>query len=351
VPKYVKLAMFEGKYGFLLQPVCIITHHKVEINRIRIPLKKRTPLENIFGGQETWQVQVCEYAEGYDSKTPTWMITFDPQTTYEEAQTEVAKVHETYEECEEIERFAQMLRQAEPRLSLPPHKPPLEIAKENPELAQELNRRYEILREERSARFKVLILFSVQSNINNPVKTGEGLDLCGCGFQLSEAAFQRGFDGVHRKVIVVAKGLRAHLPPDQFLRIALRTVRRQPVHRDIVRHDQRFGLMPARTIHKHQDVLLGMPPGDLGQIKRHGRSIGVWQNQADQFAILRTDTAKDVRIFPHPMRRHFGPTAWRCPTPDRIAHPSKPGFILEHQAQRLAGVSSRDRVHFGLKFF
>ena len=75
------------------------------------------------------------------------------------------------------------------------------------------------------------------------------------------------------------------------------------------------------------------------------------QNQADQFAILRADTAENVRIFPHSMRRHFGPTTRRCPTPDRIAHPSKPGFILEHQAQWLAGVSNRDRVHFGLKFF
>ena len=25
VPKYVRVAMYEGKYGFLLQPVCIIT--------------------------------------------------------------------------------------------------------------------------------------------------------------------------------------------------------------------------------------------------------------------------------------------------------------------------------------
>ena len=40
VPKYAKLAMYEGKYGFFLQPVCVITSQKVEINRIRIPVKK-----------------------------------------------------------------------------------------------------------------------------------------------------------------------------------------------------------------------------------------------------------------------------------------------------------------------
>ena len=126
---------------------------------------------------------------------------------------------------------------------------------------------------------------------------------------MSETTFQRGFDRVHRNVIVVAKGMTAHLPPDQFLRVALRAVRRQPVHREVVRYDQLFGLMPARSIHKHQDV----HPGDAA-----GRSL--------------------------PGKKTW-PKSWRCPTPDRIAHPSKPGFILERQAQRLAGVSSRDRVH------
>jgi hypothetical protein len=148
--------MFEGKYGFLLQPVCIITGQKVEINRITIPKKDRTILERVFGGQETWQVQVWEYAEGYDSKTPTWMITFDPETTYEEAEKEAAGVRKMYGDWDHTERLAQMFRPADPRVSLPPQKPAFEVARENPELAKELNRRFVILGEERSARFKVL---------------------------------------------------------------------------------------------------------------------------------------------------------------------------------------------------
>jgi len=36
-----------------------------------------------------------------------------------------------------------------------------------------------------------LILLSFQSNINNPVKAGEGLDLGGGRFQLAEGTFQR----------------------------------------------------------------------------------------------------------------------------------------------------------------
>jgi len=156
VPKYIKLAMFEGKYGFLLQPVCILTAQKWEIARIRIPKKDRTILERNFGGQETWQVQVWEYAEGYDSKTPTWMITFDPETTFEEAENEAKGVREMYGKWDQSERLAQVFRLAEPRISLPPQKPPLDVSKENPQLAVELHREYEIHREERAARFKVL---------------------------------------------------------------------------------------------------------------------------------------------------------------------------------------------------
>jgi hypothetical protein len=43
--------------------------------------------------------------------------------------------------------------------------------------------------------------------------------------------------------------------------------------------------------------------------------------------------------------------AQRRPAADRIAHPAKPGFILEQQPQRLVRVPSRHGVHFGLKFF
>ena len=156
VPKYVKLAMYEGKYGFLLRPVCVLTAQKVEIKRVRIPQERRTPLENLFGGQETWQVQVWEYAEGYDSPTPTWVITLDPESTYKEAEEDGKRVRTMYGDWQNVERLAQKFRSADPRVSLWPQKPPSALAKENPQLAEEAQRRYEIHREERSARFKVL---------------------------------------------------------------------------------------------------------------------------------------------------------------------------------------------------
>lgn len=156
-PKYVKLAMYESKYGFFLQPVCLLTLQKVEINRVQIPKKNRTLLENTFGGEETWQVQVWESAEGYDSPTPTWMVTFDPDTTYEEAKKVAEEVREMYEHWDDTEEIAQFFRMADTRISLPPKRPPLEqLAKEDPQAAQAASRIYEIHREERAARFKVL---------------------------------------------------------------------------------------------------------------------------------------------------------------------------------------------------
>ena len=111
-----------------------------------------------------------------------------------------------------------------------------------------------------------LILFCIQSNINNPVKAGEGLEEGGGGFQLAQAVFQGVFDGVHRVIIVIAKGLPADFAPDQLLGVALRTVSRQPCQRQVGRHHQRLGPMPARPVQEHQNVFVGMPPGDFGQI-------------------------------------------------------------------------------------
>ena len=75
------------------------------------------------------------------------------------------------------------------------------------------------------------------------------------------------------------------------------------------------------------------------------------QDQTDEFAILRADTAKDVGVFPHPMRRHFRAATRGRPAACRITHPSEAGFIFKHQTQRPMRVSSRNGVHFGLKFF
>lgn len=156
VPRFVKLAMFEGKYGFLLQPVCVITGQKVEIIRVRIPGQGRTLLENAYGGQETWQVQVWEHAEGIEQTTPTWVITVDPESRYEEVQEEAQRVRRTFAERERSEQMAQLFRPAEPRVSLLPQKPPAHLYRENRQLANRLAMDYWVAEAERSARFKVL---------------------------------------------------------------------------------------------------------------------------------------------------------------------------------------------------
>ena len=196
-----------------------------------------------------------------------------------------------------------------------------------------------------------LILYCIQYNINYPIEASEGLDEGWGGFELAQAVGQGVFDGVHRVIIVIAKRLPAHLPPDQFLGVALRAVSGQPIQGQVVRHYQRLGPMPACPIQKHQNVLVGMPLGDFGQIQRHGGGVGVGQDQADEFPVMRTNTAKDMGVLTHPTGGHLRTNAQRCPASDRVAHPAKPGFILKHQPQRLVWVPNRHRVHFGLKFF
>src|ERR1022692_1653413 len=80
---------------------------------------------------------------------------------------------------------------------------------------------------------------------------------------------------VHGIEVVVAEGVPPHLPPDPFLGVAWGAVRRQPVHGDVGRHQQRLRLMPAGTVYKHQAVFVGMPPGHLGQAKGPARGVGV----------------------------------------------------------------------------
>ena len=196
-----------------------------------------------------------------------------------------------------------------------------------------------------------LILFCLQSDINYPIKTRQGLDCFWSAFQFTQATFQGGLDRVHRVVIVVTERLAPHFPPDPFLRVALRAVRGQPVEREVVRHHQAVGLMPAGAIQEHENVLLGMPARDFGQVERHGRCVGVGQNQADQFAILRADATEDMRVFPHAMGRYFRAAARRCPATNRIAHAPESGFIFKEQAQGPIRVPSRHGRHFGRKFF
>lgn len=196
-----------------------------------------------------------------------------------------------------------------------------------------------------------LILFRIQYNINNAVKASEGLDLGGAGFELAEALRQGGFHGRQRVIVVVAEGLAAQFPPDQFLRIALRAVGGQPVQREVVRSHERSGPMPAGPVQKHQNVLLGMPPGDFRQIEGHRRSVGVGEDQADQLPVVGADAAKDVGILAHAVGRHFRAATQRGPAAHRITHPTKAGFILKHQAQGLLGVTSHHGGHFGLEFF
>ena len=119
----------------------------------------------------------------------------------------------------------------------------------------------------------------------------------------------------------------------------------------MVRDDPRPGPLPACAIQEPQAVFFGMPPGHFGQIKRQDRGIGGRQNQADEFALLRTDAAKDLCKLAHAIGGHLRRATRGGPAPDGIAQPAKPGLIREPQTQRPLRVPSHHGVPFGLKLF
>ena len=144
---------------------------------------------------------------------------------------------------------------------------------------------------------------------------------------MAEALFQGVFDRVHRIIIVIAKRLPAHFAPDQFLGVALRAVSWQPVQGQVIGHGQCLGLMPARPIQEHQNMFVGMPPGHFRQIERHGHRVRVRQDQADEFAILRADAAKNMGVLAHPMGGYLRTAAGGSPAPNRIAQRATSGAV------------------------
>jgi hypothetical protein len=156
VPKWKKISMYEGKYGFSLEPECVFTEIKVEVKQIKIPLGKRSLMQMLYGARLCWQVQVWEYAEGYVTKRPTWFITLDPESTREEAEKEAEGVRKMYRNWEDMREIAQYFRPAECRVCLPPKKPVLVMGEEPSAKLREEFRIYEIQKEQRAARYQVL---------------------------------------------------------------------------------------------------------------------------------------------------------------------------------------------------
>jgi hypothetical protein len=113
-------------------------------------------MQLLYGARLCWQIRIWECAEGYVTVRPTWFITLGPDSTREDAEKEADRVRKMYRNWEETRSIAQYFRMAESRVCLPPKKPVL-VAGEMPsaKLREEIHI-YEIQKEERAARYRVL---------------------------------------------------------------------------------------------------------------------------------------------------------------------------------------------------
>ncbi len=96
----------------------------------------------------------------------------------------------------------------------------------------------------------------------------------------------------------------------------------------------------------------GCRQGDFRQIQGHRGRVGVREDQADEFPVVRTDAApKTWGDSARPVCRPFWAATRRRPAAHRITRSSEANFILQHQAQGPGRVSHHPGVHFGLEFF
>src|SRR3954451_3509677 len=92
--------------------------------------------------------------------------------------------------------------------------------------------------------------------------------------------------------------------------------------------------MPAGPIEHHQDELIGMPPGHLGEEHPHRFGVHRGQYERVQYTVLRTHGGISPFVLAYDLRRNRGPHALRCPALPRFAAPSEASFVLEHQPDR-----------------
>lgn len=107
----------------------------------------------------------------------------------------------------------------------------------------------------------------------------------------------------------------AHELPDVLHDVQLWAFRRQGKQRDVVRHRDVGGEMPARLIQQQDRVLAGADhKADLGQVHVHARGVAQRQDQGGALAVLRADGAEDVGRRVALVLRGDGAGAAPCPS-------------------------------------
>lgn len=150
--------------------------------------------------------------------------------------------------------------------------------------------------------------------------------------------------------VVVGEQLQAQkslsqIQPDPFDRIEFRAIGRQSGQGDVVGDDEFLGAVPAGLIQDHDDVdIVGHGLGEAFEKNRHGRGVGLGQDQTEGVAGFGRHGAEDVGRGKAPITQACGALAFGPPAMTKAAFLADPRFILKVEADRLAGMSPAGRL-------
>ena len=146
----------------------------------------------------------------------------------------------------------------------------------------------------------------------------------------------------------------AHELPDILHHVQFRAFRRQRQQRDVFRHGEVAGHVPARLIEQQHGVPAGLDHrADLGQVQVHGGGVAAGQNARRTLAVLRADSAEDVGGGVALILWCGGSAAAPCPTTGDAVLLADPGLVGEPDLYRVEADApfARDACQRGREVF
>jgi len=199
----------------------------------------------------------------------------------------------------------------------------------------------------------VVILSCVHINANDRWKCGQAPHHCGVIFESKESFDPLVFHPIHAFKCLVSEPVLTDALPYVLDRVEFRTVRRKENQVHVRRHRQLFSLVPARSIHDHEDELFRVTSADLAKKRRHGRCIYLGQDQRIHYPVMRGQCRISIGVLAHDLAWHVGANSSGSPAAPWTADSPKPSLILKHQPKSAPNTGNcvSASSHQSLKFF
>jgi len=123
------------------------------------------------------------------------------------------------------------------------------------------------------------------------------------------------------------------LIPEVLHRVEFRRIGRKGQEPHVFRNHQVLIPVPPSPVHHHDQSVLRVPGRHVIQKDLHAGPVDVRQDQAVQGAFRNGNRRIRIGVFLGDLRGHHRSMGTRTPAPSGPGDPSKPGFVLEQEAQ------------------